>query len=243
MKTRRNILIRAVKTVNTTVIRAKALEHWQRLKVYGIPLARYLNERKIELLRRKVELSIEVQLKTSPCWLIYKSQLRERQELGNYRGSSIIIIVANNSDTTYLCAKRLRFGGTLKGVERYWEAVPGSVSPVCCNIGHDCLGKCKQRPAQYTLCTEPHKLEEQKCGVNGCKVGFGKICTYITAMYTNCWGSHQAISSKCPVRQEAEKDARKKEGNKVKERLNEITVKKRQSWRRLCYRESRSGKY
>lgn len=115
--------------------------------MHGIPLARYLDERKMELLRRKVELSIEVQLKTSPRWLIYKSQLRERQELGNYRGSSIIIIVANNSNATYLYAKRLRFGKTLKGVERYWEAGPGSVSRVCCDIGHDCLGKCRQRPA------------------------------------------------------------------------------------------------
>lgn len=82
--------------------------------------------------------------------------------MGNYRGSSIIITVADNSDATYLCAKGLRFGGTLEVVERYWEAAPGSVCPVCCGIGHDCVGKCGQRPAQCTLYAGLHTLEEHK---------------------------------------------------------------------------------
>ncbi len=119
LETRRNILIRVAKTVDAAVIGAEALEHWQRLKVHGMPLGRYLGEGKMELLRREVESSTGVQLKTTPRWLIHESRLRERQELGDYRGSSIVITVANNSDATYLCAKGLRFGGTLKVVERY----------------------------------------------------------------------------------------------------------------------------
>ena len=190
-----------------------------------MPLGRYLGEGKMELLKREVESSTGVQLKTTPRWLIHESRLRERQESGNYRGSSIVITVANNSDATYLCARGLRFGGTLKVVERYWEAGPGSVCPVCCGIGHDRLGKCGQRPAQCTLCAGPHKLEDHKCGVNGCKVGFGKICTHVTAVCANCKGSHQATSGKCPARQKAEKDARKKKGGKAEEKINEIAAK------------------
>ena len=82
-------------------------------------LGRYLGEGKMELLKREVKLSTGVQLKTTPCWLIYESRLRERQESGNYRGSFIVITVANNSNATYLCARGLRFERTLKVVERY----------------------------------------------------------------------------------------------------------------------------
>ena len=148
LETRRNILIRAAKTVDTAVIGAEALEHWQRLKVHGMPLGRYLGEGKMELLKREVESSTGVQLKTTPRWLIHESRLRERQESENYCGSSIVITVANNSDATYLYARGLRFGETLKVVERYWKAELRSVCLVCFVIGHDCLGKCEQRLAQ-----------------------------------------------------------------------------------------------
>lgn len=51
LRTRTHLLIRAVKTVDRAVIGDEALEHWQRLKVHGMPLSRYLGEEKMELLR------------------------------------------------------------------------------------------------------------------------------------------------------------------------------------------------
>ena len=39
-----NLLIRMVKTVDPAVVGVEILEHWQRLKVHGIPLERYLGE-------------------------------------------------------------------------------------------------------------------------------------------------------------------------------------------------------
>ena len=95
-----------------------------------MPLRRYLGEGKIELLKKEVELTTKIQLKTTPCWLIHESQLKERQQSGNYCSFFIVITIANNSDATYLCAKEMRFGGTLKVVKRYWEARHGSVCPV-----------------------------------------------------------------------------------------------------------------
>lgn len=55
-----NLLIQAVKGVDSAVVKIEILEYWQRLKVHGIPLERYLRERKMELLKRKVELAIEI---------------------------------------------------------------------------------------------------------------------------------------------------------------------------------------
>lgn len=127
LKTRTNVLIRAAKTVDRAVIGAEALEHWQRLKVHGMLLSRYLGEGKMELLKREVESSTGIRLKTVPRWLIPENRLRERQESGNKRGSAIVITVANASEASYLCAKGLRFGGGLKVVEKFWEAGPGSI--------------------------------------------------------------------------------------------------------------------
>lgn len=55
-----NMLIRAVKSVDEKVIGIEALERWQRLKVHGMSLARYLGEGKMELLRREIESSIGI---------------------------------------------------------------------------------------------------------------------------------------------------------------------------------------
>ncbi len=52
-----NILIRAAKVVDTGVIRVEALERWQRLKIHGMSLAKYLGEGKMEVLCREIESS------------------------------------------------------------------------------------------------------------------------------------------------------------------------------------------
>lgn len=73
LERRRNILIRTAQTVDAATIAAEALEYWQRLKVHGMPLGRYLVEGKMELLKTETESSTGVQLKTTPCWLIHES--------------------------------------------------------------------------------------------------------------------------------------------------------------------------
>lgn len=142
-----------------------------------------------------------------------ENRLRERQESGNSQGSAIVIKVANAADVTYLCTKGLGFGGALKVVEKYWEAGPGSVCPICCGIGHDRPGNCGERPTKCSLCAGLRKLEEHKCGVSGCQVGWGKICVHVTATCGNCQGNHQATSTKCPVRHKVEREARKMKNN------------------------------
>lgn len=59
-----NVLIRAAKTVDAAIVGVEVLEHWQRLKVHGMSLERYLGGGKMELLKREVESSTGIQLKT-----------------------------------------------------------------------------------------------------------------------------------------------------------------------------------
>lgn len=70
-----NLLIQTAKIVDPAVVGVEVLEHLQRLKVHRMPLERYLGERKIEILKREVESSTGIQLKTLPRWLISEDQL------------------------------------------------------------------------------------------------------------------------------------------------------------------------
>ena len=121
---RSNLLIRAAKPVDPAVVGVEILEHWQRLKVHGMPLERYLGEGKMGLLKREVELATGIQLKTLPRWIISESRLKEQQEFDNKRGSAIVITVSSESEAKMLCASGLRFGGVVKMVEKYWESGP-----------------------------------------------------------------------------------------------------------------------
>lgn len=64
--------------VDQAVIGVETLERWNWLKIHGMPLDRYLEERKMELFKREIEFSTGIQLKTTSRWLIYKARLKER---------------------------------------------------------------------------------------------------------------------------------------------------------------------
>ena len=61
-----NLLIRAAKSVNNRVIRVEALKYWQRLKIHGMSLVRYIDKGKMEMHCREIELSAGIQLKARP---------------------------------------------------------------------------------------------------------------------------------------------------------------------------------
>ena len=192
---RSNLLIRAVKAVDPAVVRIEILEHWQRLKVHGMPLERYLGEGKMELLKREVESAMGIQLKSVPRWLISENRLREQQESSNKRGSAIVITVSSESEAKRLCASGLRFGGILRVVEKYWESRPSSVCMTCCGIGHERMGKCGDRQPRCVICAGPHKLEDHQCGVTSCHKGKEKVSIHVTVKCVNCGGGHSANSN------------------------------------------------
>ena len=124
---RSNLLIRAAKTVDDAVVGVEIFEQWQRLKVHEMSLDRYLGPGKLELLKKEVESSTGIQLKTMPRWLISEDRLKEQQEKGSKRGSAIVITVSNKIEAKWLLTNGFRFEGAVKKVEKYWEAGPGYV--------------------------------------------------------------------------------------------------------------------
>ena len=212
-----NVLIRAAKTVDQAIVGVEILEHWQRLKVHGMSLERYLGEGYMELLKREVESSTGIQLKSLPCWHINENRLKEQQETGK-RGSAIVITVKREAEAKKLCASGHRFGRVVRVVERYWEAGPSSVCITCCDIGHQQMGGCGDRPQKCVICAGPHKIEAHQCGVAGCKKGMGKIWVHVTSKCANCSGTHEANSPRCISRHQAEVKARKEKKTKGKEK-------------------------
>ena len=198
---RSNLLIRAAKTVDETVTGVEVLEQWHRLKVHGMSLERYLGSGNMELLKREVESSTGISLKTILRWLISEDRLREQQENNNKRGSAIVITVSNETEAKRIIANGLRFGGAVKKVEKYWDAGPGSVCMKCCGIGHERQDNCGNRPEKCIMCVGAHTASDHQCGVDRCKMGKGKLCVHVMARCANCQGNHQANSARCPSRQ------------------------------------------
>lgn len=61
-----NLLIEAAKSVDQSVIGVEILQHRQRSKILGMALVRYVGPGKIELLKRDVESTTGISLKTIP---------------------------------------------------------------------------------------------------------------------------------------------------------------------------------
>ncbi len=108
----------------------------------------------------------------------------------------------------------MRFGGALKVVEKYWEAGPSSVCLSCAGVGHDHLGECKGRVVQCVIFAGAHKVQDHRCGVTGCTMKIGKICTHVTPKCANCGTKHQATAFRCPARLKAQAEAWKEKSRK-----------------------------
>lgn len=69
--------------------------------------------------------------------MINEKRLKKWLKLKNKRGSVIIIIVKNKLKALNLYAKKLKFRGIPKVIEKYWKARPNSIYMTCFNIGHN----------------------------------------------------------------------------------------------------------
>ena len=176
---RSNLLIRAAKSVDNAIVGVEVFEQWQRRKVHGMRLDRYIGLGKMELLKREVESSTGISLKATPRWLISEDRLKEQQAINNKRGSAIVITVSNKLVAKQLIASGLRFRGMDKKVEKFWKAGPGSVCLRCYRIGYERLEKCGNRPEKCVMCAGEHQVNEHECGVIGCNKGKGKLYIHV----------------------------------------------------------------
>lgn len=122
-------------------------------------LERHLGKGSMKLLKRNVEFSIGIELKTLLCWLINKNRLREQQETRKRR-SVIIIIIKRNVKVKKLCASGLCLWEVIWFVESYWKAGFSLVCMICYGIGHQEIGSCRDQPEKYVICARSYKVED-----------------------------------------------------------------------------------
>lgn len=74
----------------------------------------------------------------------------------------------------------------------------------CAGVGHDRLGKYRDRALQCIICTRDHKATDYIYRVNGYNMKKDKICAYVIPKCANCGENHQAISFKYPAQLKAQ---------------------------------------
>lgn len=93
--------------------------------------------------------------------MINKTQLEECLDFGNGKSLAIVIMTRNSIEASRLYSKKLRFGGTLKVIEKDWEDRPSLVYITYSGIEHDWLG-CGDKIVQCIICVGLYKLENHK---------------------------------------------------------------------------------
>ncbi len=199
-----DMLIATVRRVDSAVILVESSEQWQRVKVHGVPVQRYMNSANgLELAREEIELETDLRLKREPTWLKSPKKIRA----GRQRFAAIVVTVGSIEDARKLLKSGLRFGGHHYKTEAYRDIKPETVCARCCGIGHSSYLECKNDPPRCAICAGDHEALSHTCNVIGCSVGMGKPCQHSQVKCANCGGTHEATSMKCPKVKQARKHA------------------------------------
>ena len=79
-----------------------------------------------------------------------------------------------------------------------YVVVSGVISPHCDEA---------KRP-KCSICAKEHATRDQRCSVEGCRVGRGRMCPHMTAKRANCGGPHGARADACAAKKIAQHAAR-----------------------------------
>ena len=114
----KDIVITAARTVDLGVVDVEVNEVWKRLKVHGIPLARYMGEgtNGTQRLREDIEAEnarVGVAIPLAVRWLGKLSEIRERAREGKITASSVTFVVRGEEVAGKLVRNGLRIMGRL----------------------------------------------------------------------------------------------------------------------------------
>jgi len=199
-----DMLIATVRQVDIAVISVEVSEQWQRVKVHGVPIRRYMNSnRGLELAREEIEIETSFRLKRDPIWLKSPKSVRA----GGRLFTTMVVTVGSKEEARRMLKGRIRFGGHFYATEAYWDTNPDSVCVRCCGIGHSSHLECKNRPPRCLICAGDHEALSHGCNVTGCNIGLGRPCQHSQIRCANCGGPHEATSARCPKIKQARKQA------------------------------------
>ena len=121
------------------IIDVEGNESWERLKIHTVPLVRYMGKGTEGLQKMKEEIQAGndgVAIPAQVRWLSNPRIIREREQRGEIKASSVVFIVRGKNVAQRLVNKGVVAAGVRYIVEPYTNAGPNSVCDRCCGWGH-----------------------------------------------------------------------------------------------------------
>jgi len=135
-------------------------------------------------------------------WLSNHRIIREREQRGEIKASSVVFIVRGKKVAQSLVNKGVIAAGVRYKVEPYTNAGPDSLCELCCGWGH-ITSKCSNHQPKCGYCARLHRSSEHTCNVVGCASKQGAVCSHTQQKCPNWKGNHIAFSGKCTNKIEA----------------------------------------
>jgi hypothetical protein len=110
-------------------------------------------------------------------WLSNPRIIREREQRGEIKASSMVFVVRGKKVAQRLVNKGVIATGVRYNVERYTNAGPDSLYELRCGWGH-IKSKCSHHQPKCGYCARPHRSSEHWCHVVGCASKQEAVCTH-----------------------------------------------------------------
>jgi len=135
----RVIIIKTARTFGKGIIDVEGNESWERLKIHTIPLVRYIGKGTKGHQKMREEIQAENEGVTIPArvrWLSNPRTIKEREQRGDIKASSVVFMVKGKKVAQRLVSKGVSAAGVRYKVEPYTNAGPDSLCELCCWWGH-----------------------------------------------------------------------------------------------------------
>jgi len=129
-------------------------------------------------------------------WLSNLSIIREREQRGEIKASSVVFILTGKKVAQRLVNKGEIAAGVLYQLEPYTNAGTDSLCKFRCGWGH-IRSKCSHHQQKCGYCAGTHQLSEHRCNVVRCASKQGAVYSLMQERCLNCKGNHNALSGNC----------------------------------------------
>jgi hypothetical protein len=202
---RDNVII-AARTVDKGIVGIEANESWQKVKIHGVPLDRYVGKGTQGLEKFREEVQAEnagVVIPLAVRWLGKMSTIKERWANGEITSSSVTFAVKGEAAVKKMVREGVRVCGLRYKVELYLEERPESQCSNCARWRHIKSNCNTPSAARCNYCAQRHRTDDHQCDVIGCRAGQGQLCMHVDVKCPNCKGNHLGMSRQCEAKQAA----------------------------------------
>jgi hypothetical protein len=176
-----NEILNAIREVDRGVTNVKELDKWVHLKVYGIPLNRFMGRGTQGVQKLQLEIQANhkgVEVLPGICWLGKAGSIKERYQRGDIQCSSAVSSVKGTPAAQLLMATGVLLGSTHYRMELYVYEGPDSQCSGCLKWGH--IREWYPTPQIFccNYCAESHPSVQHRYTLEGCSPPAGVPCEH-----------------------------------------------------------------